>query len=58
MKTIDGDDDSYDEINKIFDGRKCWRDQSRRFHRDDDKPAVIFGNGVVQYAVNGIYYSK
>ena len=47
----DGDDDSYDEINK--DWCKIWRNAAGNYHRDGGKPAVIYADGSVFYCKDG-----
>ena len=54
MTTIDGDDDSYDEINKKW--RKIWLNANGQRHRDGDKPAVIYVNGDVYYYKDGKFH--
>lgn len=51
MRTIDGDDDSYDYIDKTWG--KIWRNADGQFHRDDDLPALIRADGSVVYYKDG-----
>ena len=51
MKTIDGDDDSYDDIVKGW--CKIWRNDAGKFHRDGGLPALIYISGAMFYFKNG-----
>ena len=51
MKTIDGDDDSYSEIDKGW--CKIWRNANGQRHRDGDLPAMIRTDGSVFYYKDG-----
>ena len=42
-----GDDDSYDEINKKW--RKIWRNAVGQVHRDGDLPAIIRFDSSIYY---------
>ena len=51
MTAIEGDDDSYDEIDKKW--RKIWRNANGQRHRDGGKPAVIWADGSEAYYKDG-----
>jgi hypothetical protein len=35
----------------------AWKNANRQFHRDNDKPAIIYANGIKGWYKNGIKYS-
>jgi len=55
IKDVQSDeDDKHFEINEY--GAKIWYDENHNIHRDNDKPAIIYSNGTMDWYQHGKQY--